>query len=147
MREPTNAHDRKAIAVLVDGIHIGYLFREDAALWQPMLKECERLGRVLVGSLGFYEAQDGLIGARVALRDCLPGYVGPVTKAARTSKPEPLTPQLLSGDDRTTVVKALEHLCHQDGVRTKQAAGMVLKNFRKVPPQLNSSRGGADRRV
>ena len=37
VREPSNAHDANAIKCLVDGKHIGYITREDAAILAPNL--------------------------------------------------------------------------------------------------------------
>lgn len=44
--EPSNAHDRNAVAVQIDGQTVGYLPREDAARFQPMLSELGARGLV-----------------------------------------------------------------------------------------------------
>jgi collagen type III alpha len=42
--EPTNRHDRSAVMVLVGGKHVGYLPKEDAPLYQPVLLDLQRRG-------------------------------------------------------------------------------------------------------
>jgi hypothetical protein len=36
--EPQNKHDRNAIQVQIDGRHVGYLSREDAIAYQPLVR-------------------------------------------------------------------------------------------------------------
>lgn len=44
--EPTNPHDRNAVRVDVDGRPVGYLAREHALLYQPVLRSLESKGKV-----------------------------------------------------------------------------------------------------
>ena len=44
--EPSNPYDRNAVAVQVDGEHVAYLAREDAARWQPLLLKLATAGQV-----------------------------------------------------------------------------------------------------
>lgn len=44
--EPSNPHDRNAVAVQVSGTTIGYLPREDAPAYQPLLLDLQRRGKV-----------------------------------------------------------------------------------------------------
>jgi DNA-directed RNA polymerase subunit RPC12/RpoP len=44
-REPANPYDRDAVEVLVDGLQVGHLSREDAADYQGLLQAAERSGR------------------------------------------------------------------------------------------------------
>ena len=68
--EPSNPHDRNAIMVQINGQHIGYLEKEDAARYQPVIRQVWDRGdgseSVGVGSgvLGLEEAQ--VCGARDA---------------------------------------------------------------------------------
>jgi hypothetical protein len=57
VREPTNPHDRRAVKVVIHGLDVGHLAREDAADYQPILKKMESQGR-----RAFVEAQ--LVGGR-----------------------------------------------------------------------------------
>ncbi len=47
MREPNNPHDPNAVRVYVNGFTIGYLFRDQAKQWQPVLKEVKRRSQVI----------------------------------------------------------------------------------------------------
>ncbi len=144
MREPSNPHDPNAVRVYCDGVTVGYLFRDKAKQWQPVLKEVERRGQVLVGGLRFYGGHGEPLGAAVRLRDNLPGYAGPVTKArsaqekaARDARAvRDSGPKRLDGDDRLAVLRELDRLAGQDPVRTKQAAGLAVKQFRMLLPAL-----------
>lgn len=44
--EPTNPYDSNAVAVQVDGEHVAYLARADAARWQPLLLQLQTAGQV-----------------------------------------------------------------------------------------------------
>lgn len=46
LREPTNKHDRNAVMVRLDGRTVGYLAREDAIRYQPLLQELEQRGHI-----------------------------------------------------------------------------------------------------
>lgn len=140
IREPNNAHDKNAVRVLVDGVMIGYMFKDKARAWNPVLCEVERRGQVLVGSVRLHGGGAEPLGAEVRLRDSLPGYAGPVTKAkkerAAVKKAADAAPRLLRGDEWVEVGRELLRLSKQDSVRTKQAAGLAVKRFRNLLPQL-----------
>lgn len=146
MREPTNPHDPNAVRVLIDGVFVGYFFRDQAAAWKPVLLEVEQRGQILVGEADIFDrhSEDAPLGAAVKLRDNLPGYNGPVTKArtakakaAKDAKAVRATPgRRLEGDDLTAVVHQLKQLSEQDPVSTKQAVGLVVKKFRLLLPDL-----------
>jgi hypothetical protein len=53
--EPTNAHDRNAVRVLIQGLLVGYLSREDAAAYLPGLQ------RLIAGCDTGYVALEGVI--------------------------------------------------------------------------------------
>ena len=46
MPEPSNPYDSNAVAVQVDGEHVAYLARTDAARWQPLLLKLSEGGSV-----------------------------------------------------------------------------------------------------
>ena len=153
-REPTNAHDKNAVRVLVDGVHIGFLPKRDAARWQAVLVECERRQVQLVGSVRLLGGVSGdELAASIGLRDGLEGFEGTVTKQREAAKAKAVADgakkaeqraesvALLTGDARADVVTVLERLARQDLVRTKQNAGLVAKH---VPDLLPVLRGHAD---
>lgn len=46
VREPSNKHDRNAVMVRLEGSTVGYLSREDAIRYQPLLQRLEAAGQV-----------------------------------------------------------------------------------------------------
>ena len=140
MREPTNEYDKNAIRVLVDGVMVGYMFKDKARAWNPVLREVEKRGQVLTGAVRLHGGGAEPLGAAVRLRDSLPNYAGPITKAkkekAAVVKAADAAPHLLDGDEWLEVGRELLRLSKQDSVRTKQAAGLAVKNFRTLLPQL-----------
>lgn len=47
--EPSNPYDPNAVVVLVDGYPVGYLARDMAAVWQPMVAAAASEGYAVVG--------------------------------------------------------------------------------------------------
>lgn len=144
MREPDNAKDKDAIRVLVDGVLIGYLFADKAKEWQPVLREVERRGQLLVGALRVYGGGSETWGAAVQVRDNLPGFDGPITKAKQVRQKtmkdaqqiRAIAPKELIGTEWQEVGRQLLRLAQQDSVRTKQQAGLAVKKFRALLPEL-----------
>ena len=140
MREPTNEYDKNAIRVLVDGVMVGYLFKDKARAWNPVLREVEKRGQVLTGAVRLHGGGTEPLGAAVRLRDSLPNYAGPITKAkkdrAAVVKAADAAPRLLAGDEWLEVGRELLRLSKQESVRSKQAAGLAVKQFRTLLPQL-----------
>ena len=56
--EPGNQYDPNAVMVQVDGRPVGYLSREDAILYHPVIDAATRLG-VVVACNAFISARDG----------------------------------------------------------------------------------------
>lgn len=50
--EPTNPHDRNAVRVLIEGHHVGYLSREDAALYLPGVQQLRAAHGKAIGLYG-----------------------------------------------------------------------------------------------
>lgn len=48
LREPGNPYDKNAVAVFIRGHQVGYLAREDASLFQPLLLDLEARGEAAV---------------------------------------------------------------------------------------------------
>jgi len=130
MRDPHNEHDRNAIRVLVDGLHVGFLPKDEAKQWQPVLIECERRGVTLVGMVRFVGEQRW--GLRLQLRDNLPGYSGPITTADREHA------EMVIGDgpalrlDREQFNKVAAEISVDENKvpTTKRAAGLLAKHVR-----------------
>lgn len=155
LREPTNAHDPNAVRVLVAGVGIGYLPAYQAKLWQPTLVECEKRGLLLVGSVRLVtkDIATDAPGAVISLRDGLPGFEGPVSalRAEEYAKNKAVAKErarlraeaavLLEGDRLAETLARLERLERQEPVRTKQKAGLVVRQVRELLPSL---RGHAD---
>jgi hypothetical protein len=138
-REPTNAHDRNAIRVLVDGIHLGFVPAQYAGRLQPLLVECERRGVLLVGSVRITGGGGNGWGAVVQVRPNLEGWESPAPKKAPAKKKSaPAAPPavLLQGGDLADVIDQLQRLIAQDAIRTKQHAGLVVKKVRELLPAL-----------
>lgn len=144
MRESQNVKDKDAIRVLVDGVVIGYLFADKAKNWQPVLREVERRNQLLVASLRVYGGGSEPWGAAVQVRDNLPGFDGPVTKVKQARQKavkdaqqvRDVAPNALTGSEWQEVGRQLLQLAQQDGVRTKQQAGLAVKHFRALLPAL-----------
>jgi hypothetical protein len=63
--EPRNQHDRNAVAVWVRGRQVGYLSREDAAVYQPGVARLSARGPVTLNAVivgGGYDDDDALLG-------------------------------------------------------------------------------------
>jgi HIRAN domain len=45
--EPSNPYDSNAVMVQIDGRHVGYLSREDAVAYRPMIQEVARRGQFI----------------------------------------------------------------------------------------------------
>ena len=135
VREPSNAFDANAIQVVVDGIHIGFLPRAEAKIWQAVLREVERRGLLLVGSVRLLPDAGRGLGAAVYLRDSLPGFVGPLTKerdeAARRVS-EGMVPAALNDEARDRLVADLRQLVRENAVRDKRRGGYVAKRGRSA---------------
>ena len=136
VRDPTNSHDSNAVRVLIDGIHVGFLSRDNAIAWQPTLVECERRGLTLVGMVRFV-GKDGW-GLRLQLRDNLPGFDGLATAAgkARAAK--------LAGDGVPSLLDAVRLGVVADALTvnenrpptSKRAAGLMAKRIRKALDEI-----------
>ena len=63
-REPDNQYDRNAIKVLIDGVQVGHLSRDDAEDYQTLLKSYERrgMGLFLLAEITGGEIEDGMHG-------------------------------------------------------------------------------------
>lgn len=46
--EPTNPYDPNAVQVYVEGEHVAYLSRADALAYQPAVRQCAKLGRLII---------------------------------------------------------------------------------------------------
>jgi hypothetical protein len=157
LREPTNVFDKDAVRILVDGVQIGFLPRDDAAPWQSVLQECERRGVLLVGSVRLLPADSrGELSAVIGLRDGLPGFAGQVVAkraaarvaAERTAKAKEAA-DLAHADaraavarpmtdlERNGVIQTLTRLMNEDNVRTKAKATSIVKQLRKLFPLLH----------
>jgi hypothetical protein len=139
--DPTNAHDRNAIRVLVDGVHIGFVPASEAPRFQPLLAECERRNVLLIGSVRITGDADRGWGAGLQVRPNLDGWESPVAKkpaAKRRPAPAASAALLLEGDDLASAVQALRRLVEQEPVRTKQRAGLVEKQVRELLPALEA---------
>lgn len=62
-----NPHDGQAVAVFVDGLHIGYLEREDAARFCPVVSGLARHGYTIITSARIWSAFDGTVRARLTV--------------------------------------------------------------------------------
>ncbi len=149
LRDPDNEHDRNAIRILVDGIHIGFVPARDAAQFQPLLKECERRQVTLVGSVRLLGDDGEPWCAGLQIRPNLDGWDLPKRKKAapkaKAAPPPPRASALLQGDDLTRVQDGLAQLVwlmpdlrvgYQDPARTKQRAGLMVKRVRELIPAL-----------
>ncbi len=140
LRDPANPHDGNAIRVLVDGIHIGFVPAREAARFQPLLLECERRRVLLVGSVRITGGDGDPWGAGVQIRPNLDDWQPPALKKPAAKKAAPAAPPavLLQGDDLARVEASLRRLVDQDPIRTKQRAGLVVKQVRELLPVLES---------
>lgn len=141
MRDPANPHDRNAIRVLVDGIHIGFVPAGEAASLQPLLVECERRNVLLVGSVRMTGGSGHGWGAGLQVRPNLDGWGSPVAKTPGGKKESPPAAQsavLLQDDDFARAVHALRRLVDQEPVRAKQRAGLVERQVRELLPALQA---------
>jgi hypothetical protein len=158
LREPTNAFDKDAVRVLVGGVHVGFLPRDDAALWQSVLQECERRRVLLVGSVRLRPADSrGELSAVIDLRDGLPGFAGQVSakRAAARAAAERAAKAKQAADlahaearvaaarpmtdvERNEVIQTLTQLTNEDDVRTKAKATAIVKQLRKLFPLLRA---------
>jgi very-short-patch-repair endonuclease len=73
--EPDNQHDRNAVAVIAAGWVIGYLSRNYAAIWQPVLLSQHASGYVVTGDARFTDTQTG-IGLTATATQPSPPYHG-----------------------------------------------------------------------
>jgi hypothetical protein len=157
LREPTNVFDNDAIRVLVDGVHIGFLPRDDAPPWQSVLQECERRGFLLVGSVRLLPPDSrGELSAVIGLRDGLPGFAGQVIakraaaraaaeRAAKAKEAADLAhadaraaaARPMTDVERNAVIQTLTRLMNEDNVRTKAKATAIVKQLRKLFPLLH----------
>ena len=157
LREPTNGFDKDAVRVLVGGVHVGFLPRDDAALWQSVLQECERRKVLLVGSVRLLPADSrGGLSAVIGLRDGLPGFAGQVSsqRAAARAATERVAKAKQDADlaradaraaearpmtdvERNEVIQTLTRLTNEDDVRTKAKATAIVKQLRKLFPLLH----------
>jgi len=158
LREPTNGFDKDAVRVLVDGVHVGFLPRDDAALWQSVLQECERRSVLLVGSVRLRPTDSrGELSAVIGLRDGLPGFAGQVSskRAAARAAAKSVTDAKQAADlakaeariaaarpmtdlERDEVIQTLTRLTNEDDVRTKARATAIVKQLRKLFPLLRA---------
>lgn len=121
--EPTNRHDKSAVMVVVDGKHVGYLPKEDAARYQPTLVDLQRRGYVPVTECSVWavEGEDWIgtdrkgrditkkrLRASVRLALDEPWMLAPVNAAP--SGPYTLLPQ-------GSAVQAQKEEEHQDALR------------------------------
>ena len=164
LREPTNAVDKDAVRILVDGVQIGFLYRDDAAMWQSVLQECERRKVLLVGSVQLLPADSqGELGAVIGLRDGLPGFAGQVSSkraAARAAservakakqaadlaraEARAAAARLMTDLERAEVIQTLTRLTNADDVRTKAKATAAVKQLRKLFPLLHGHAAAAE---
>ncbi|PTL78675.1 HIRAN domain-containing protein [Vitiosangium sp. GDMCC 1.1324] len=93
-REPDNRYDTNAVVVLIEGRQVGYLSREDAPVFQPLLKEMEARGEVATCSAvivgGWDRGARGKGSFGVRLRLARPG------QAPAASPPPPSDAELVS---------------------------------------------------
>ncbi len=138
LRDPENPHDSDAIRVLIGGVHIGFVPAREAARFQPLLQECERRGVLLVGSVRLKGGDGSPWGAGVQIRPNLDGWQSPIPKKKPIAKKKPpkAPAALLQGDDLARVVQALQRLVAQKPIRTKQQAGLVMKQVQELLPAL-----------
>jgi predicted RNA-binding Zn-ribbon protein involved in translation (DUF1610 family) len=70
-REPANRHDPNAVMVIVNGVHVGYIERFEAEVWQALLQRMEKAGRrafahgILIGGRIQPDGMIGPIGVRL----------------------------------------------------------------------------------
>lgn len=62
-----NPHDGQAVAVFVDGLHIGHLEREDAARFCPVVSGLARHGYTIITSARLWSAFDGTVRGRLTV--------------------------------------------------------------------------------
>jgi hypothetical protein len=85
--EPDNPQDHNAVALIAAGSVVGYLTRDYAASWQPVVLAEHAAGRMVTGSARFTETQlgIGLAGTAIQPRRPVPGEppAGPPYRAGR----------------------------------------------------------------
>lgn len=131
----------------------GTATRFSTATWSPVKRLVEGLaagaerasttGLLLVGSGASMGSGRKPLGA-VSLRDNLPGCNGPSPRSVRRRRRRPgmqtrcapLPPRALRNEELDASVGELQRLIKQDSVRTKQAAGLAVKQFRVLLPVL-----------
>jgi hypothetical protein len=136
LRNPTNPYDSNAVQILIDGIHVGFLAKEEAKQWQPVLIECEKRGITLVGAARFI-GQDGW-GLRIQLRDNLPGFTGPITEKLQSDQAIHSAheiPHLLDSAKLAEITSALT-VNEDHPPTTKRATGALVKRARTAFPAI-----------
>jgi hypothetical protein len=135
--EPTNPYDRNAVAVYIDGLHVGYVPAEDAPRIQPIAFAHNRSGRHLTVLARVWACcEDGDWSARVTL-----SFSGEVedewSYVDRPSWPGGRSPD---GSQRLTQTGLLRQL-HE-----AEDAGLVRgQNFESLRPDIAQAKADGDR--
>ena len=158
LREKGRAGDPPNVRVLVHGVVVGHLFREEARCWAPVLRECEDRGVYLVGVATLREPNyEGRRTVTIALRPGLVGFTSTLaadlaadragTAEARRARKEATATadavraaaaREMTPHERTQVLATLRTLRRGALGRTREQSDDALATWATIVPTLRA---------